>query len=646
MRHKSTIRYLVFFAGLFLSQFGLAQMMYDTLTLGELEIFADKADYTATTRHQSIDSIYLHKLNNADLGEALASYTPVFIRSYGKGSLATASFRGTGANHTQVLWNDFRINSPMLGQSDFSLLPVFFFDKVELYYGGASLSKSEGGLGGSINLFSSPETNAKPGIRFSQSYGSFNTWSTDAGIVLGNKKYSSDTRFIYQSSINDFPYFNNAILPSREMVQKNAGYYNYGFTQQFAFKPGKGHTISLGSWTQWNHQDIPPLMAKAEASDNVKEFSDDFFSRNFISWKYQRKRSFIEAKGAWFYDDYQYHQTILNNDIPNTLINSKNKVRQFSGKIKYSVTLNKGFRLVTGLDYANDKAISNNYAEAKTRNTIGVYGDIKKNFSDRVYLNLFLRSQLTDGKFLPLMPLLGLNIKILKNKNLYFRTSLSGNYHLPTLNDLYWYPNGNENLQPEQSVEWEAGLNYVGSIGDQLLVKADVTGYLSKVSDWIQWVDTGNSLWAPENLKKVFTRGVEVSSAFEGNAGKLNYHLFMQYAFTRTTQEKTDSNQSTDENYQLIYIPIHSANGDVNIALKGYFVNWHVHFVGTQNVVGGTLDAFLLNGTMLGKSWQFGKSFLQVCGKVNNLFNVSYQVVAGRAMPGRNYEIKINYQFN
>ena len=103
--------------------------MYDTLQLSELEIISNMDDLGSPTKTTTIDSIAWKELNLGDIGELLAASTPVFVKSYGRGSLSTVSFRGTGASHTKVLWEGININSPMLGQTDFSLLPVSFFDE-------------------------------------------------------------------------------------------------------------------------------------------------------------------------------------------------------------------------------------------------------------------------------------------------------------------------------------------------------------------------------------------------------------------------------------------------------------------------------------------------------------------------------------
>ncbi len=645
MKQKIIICLLVL-TGLANPKLGVAQMIYDTLLLSELEILDYKADYTATGKQQSVDSMFLQNLSHLDLGTVLSSYTPVYIRSYGNGSLATASFRGTGASHTQLMWNDFKINSPMLGQSDLSLIPITFFDRVELYYGGASLSKSEGGLGGNICLFNKPFSDEKPTVYIVQSVGSFNSFSTSAGLNLGEKKFNSDTRLTFQTSKNDFTFYNDAIIPAKDMEQRNASYRNGGFSQQFNFKLTANQTLSVASWTQWNHRNVPPIMSKAEANENLKEYEDDFFSRNTILWIYQKNKSKLEVKAAWFYENYEYHQELINNGITDTLINSQNKTNGVFARANYSTSFKHGFAFSSGLNYEYNRVNSNNYAKERQRNSLGAFAKIQKVFIRRITLSLLTRTQIADAEFLPIMPSLGLNIKILKKQDFYFRTSLSRNYHLPTLNDLYWYPGGNSDLNPEDGYELEAGFNYIYSPNKKLLFKTDLTAYATKVDNWIQWVDTGTAFWTPQNISKVFSRGLEFSGQVRGVVGKVHFLFYGQYTYTRTTNVSQQSIERETDEDQMIYIPKHTANGYISFAFHGFSFDWHTHFVGEQNTVGDQLPAFMLNDLSIGKQWKFGISNLNIRAKANNIFNTQYQSVSARAMPGRNYEIIIKYNFN
>jgi iron complex outermembrane receptor protein len=637
---KSMAKYLLLMVcGILAAGHGHAQMIYDTLQLLELHVIADKVNYNETTKHTSIDSLYKKQSDHMDLGELLSAATPIFIRSYGKGTLATASFRGTGSSHTQVLWNGFRLNSPMLGQTDLSTIPNSLFDKVELYYGGASLIKSEGGLGGSINLMNNTSSQ-KPTLYLTQSAGSFKTFSTAAGLHLGKKSFKSDTRFIYQTSKNDFPFYNDAVIPPREMTQQNADYRNTGFTQHFSYRPAENHTLSFSTWNQWNDRNIPPVMSNYEQVNWLLESSSNFFSRNILGWDYKKKRTQTSVKAAYFFDDYRYNQELIAEVGSDTdsIISSINKSTGIFLNAKLVQDLRKGFVITAVMNVEHNDVESNNYSEPADRNSIGLVGKAEKLFWKRLNVSLLIRAQVVDGELLPLMPVLGLNFKILTEEQLYLRISFSRNYHLPTLNDLFWYPGGNPGLEPEDSFEVEGGLNYVLNIKHTLSLKADLTAFANRVNNWILWEDGGHGYWSPVNKAEVFARGMEFYTQLDARQGRSWFRVFVQYAYTRTT----DENDNTDE--QLIYIPRHTANGFFQWSYLGWSLDWKSHLVGEQNTISRTLPAYLINDVGAGKLFRWNANTLEVRFRVNNLLDVNYQTVLWRPMPGRNYELLVSFQ--
>ncbi|MCK4993198.1 MAG: TonB-dependent receptor plug domain-containing protein, partial [Bacteroidales bacterium] len=106
----------------------------------------------AGMKETEIDSVVLREKVTLSLSDLLSENTPIFIKNHGRGALATASFRGTAASHTQVSWNGIHINSPMAGMVDFSLIPVYIIDELNLKHGSASVADRSGGIGGSINI--------------------------------------------------------------------------------------------------------------------------------------------------------------------------------------------------------------------------------------------------------------------------------------------------------------------------------------------------------------------------------------------------------------------------------------------------------------------------------------------------------------
>ena len=100
----------------------------DTIMLHSVEVTAEKADVEVLKPlvARKLDTLVLQSKSTSSLSDLLIQHSPVFIKTYGPGGTSTASFRGTTASHTLVLWNGFQLNAPSLGQVDFSTIPVFF----------------------------------------------------------------------------------------------------------------------------------------------------------------------------------------------------------------------------------------------------------------------------------------------------------------------------------------------------------------------------------------------------------------------------------------------------------------------------------------------------------------------------------------
>ncbi|MCD4678755.1 MAG: Plug domain-containing protein, partial [Bacteroidales bacterium] len=151
---------LIFFAGIIGNQETdlFAQSSDDSLTeLPIVDIIASRLDeYTIGLNHEQIDSLSLTYYRTSSLASVLGDLTPIFIKSYGVGSLSTISFRGTAAHHSGVYWNGFNLNPANIGMSDLSLFPLAFFESVEILYGGASSLYGSGNIGGGLHLKNSP----------------------------------------------------------------------------------------------------------------------------------------------------------------------------------------------------------------------------------------------------------------------------------------------------------------------------------------------------------------------------------------------------------------------------------------------------------------------------------------------------------
>ena len=96
---------------------------------------------------------------------------------------------------------------------------------------------------------------------------------------------------------------------------------------------------------------------------------------------------------------------------------------------------------------------------------------------------------------------------IIKVPNFSQHLSISRNYRVPGLNDIYWQELGNPDLEPEESYQLNLGLDY------QLNKSAfsmlwELHSYYMWVDNWIQWTPSENGFWSPQNIKRVFKMGI------------------------------------------------------------------------------------------------------------------------------------------
>ena len=158
-----------------------------------------------------LDSAILKENIALSMADALTFNTPVFVKQYGR---AKATFHGialsagTGPSHTQVTWNGMRINNPMLGMTDFSMIPSYFIDDASLLHGTSSVSETGGGLGGLVKLSTAPAAADGFGLQYIQGIGMFRTFDEFLRLTWGDERWQVSTRTVYQSSANDYKYRN------------------------------------------------------------------------------------------------------------------------------------------------------------------------------------------------------------------------------------------------------------------------------------------------------------------------------------------------------------------------------------------------------------------------------------------------------
>ena len=671
-------RLLIILSVLFaLSVTALAQN--DTVYLQSVEVTSSYISnkVSKNTMERRIDTAIIKRLETVSLSQLLIQHSPVFIKTYGPGSTASASFRGTTASHTLVLWNGMQLNSPTLGEVDFSTIPVFFTDEISLQWG-SKTSANSGGLGGVVNIGNTQKFNDGLILDVRQTYGSFNTWGSYVTLGYSGKNIMARVKAYRNSSDNDFTYNNIATIPHQDMKQKNADFVDYGFMPEMQVR-FKNSLLTLVSWNQFSHRNYPQIMPNV--FNNTQEYADNDFSRNFLSYKYYWNSGRIEVKSAYFHEQQNYFlESYTSNGKPVTQNNSLNKSNVFRQIVDLQQDLYKSWKLYAKIQYDYEKVESSNYSQNSSsspkRNLLSFYAAVDGKIYKDLDLRLTLRNDLIGRDVTPVasqnvtpvasgndntasenmssqkmksegfFPTATLVYRLPFVKGLNFNLGYSHNYRNPSLNDLYWNPGGNENLKSEKGKTFDFDVNYFYE-KDNFNIDVKAGLYYSKVQDWIQWVPTNYRYWMPKNVSEVLARGLELHFDANYKYALWSFSLSGNYVYSHTTDESEYAQQYGSNGKQLIYIPLHHANAFAEVKWKTWNLNYTFEFTGERNTsmndnefFAYRLPCYMLHHISFGK--QLNKFRLEL--RVNNLTDADYQTVLWRAMPGRSYEIYLEFK--
>ena len=615
-----------------------AVMAQDTIVLQSVEVNATaiRKNQAETAMERKMDTALLKRLNTITMSQLLIQHSPVFIKTYGPGGVATASFRGTTASHTLVLWNGFQLNAPTLGQVDFSTIPVFMTEQVALKWGSGT-SANSGGLGGTVNI----ETNQHFGegliLDLKQTYGSFNSFGSYITAGYSWASHLLRVKAYRTSSDNDFEYDNIGVIPHQVMKQKNGEFVDYGVMPEYQWR-FRNSLITIVSWNQWSDRNCPQIMPNVN-NDNTKEYTENGYSRNFISYKTYWNTGKIEVKSAYFYEKQHYFlESYTDIGTPVTKINSINDANIYHQIADLNQDLFKSWKLNAKVQWDHEQVKSNNYDGTKDRDMLSFYAAVTGKVMKPLDLRLTLRNDWVDWTSAGFFPTATLSYSFMYVKGLKINAGYSHNYRNPSLNDLYWNPGGNPDLKPENGRTLDGNIMYSRTLG-RFTVESTLGTYYSKVKDWIQWVPTNWRYWVPENVNTVTAYGAEVHLKISYFINDWNFSASGNYVYSHTTDET---------GYQLMYIPLHHANAFAEVKWKTWNMTYTMEYTGRrktqmddEEVLAGRLDPYTLHHVSLGK--QIRKFYAEF--KINNLTDVDYMAILWRAMPGRSYEVSLNYKF-
>lgn len=626
-----------------------------------------------------IDTFQLRENLTNSLADVLAQSTGIFIKSYGRATLATASFRGTAPSHTQVSWNGMQINSPMLGMVDFSLIPSFFIDDAKLYHGASSVGVTGGGLGGAVTLGTKPLREEGLGARFIQGISSFNTFDEYLRVAYGSRKWSASTRVYYASSDNDFKYTNvnkwdytfdenNNIIDRRRPVErnKNGDFKDFHILQEVYYTGDGGSRWGFSAWYMDSKRGVPMLNVDWREENDSRSRQDEKTFRGALSWeRYINGGLVLTAKGGYTYTDLFYHwlrglgngeyaEAIRSQSYVNTAFASFGAEYSAGKKWILSGNIDVHQHFVKSLNKPNAPEFEDNRILGYDKGRFQASGLVSARYkpTERLGLAVNLREELYGDEFTPLIPAGFFEYLISKAGAVYVKASVARNYRYPTLNDLYFQPGGNPDLKSEHGVTYDGGVEFTVKKSDDFTFQGEATFFDSYINDWILWLPTQFGWWTPMNVKKVHSYGLELKGTVSTElADRTFLSVTGNYALTNAIN-KGDPRSWGDEavGKQLVYIPKHSSSVTGRLAFRSWqfvykWIWYSERYTTSSNEITeiGRVSPYYMSDVSLEKSFSFRWGGINLKVAVNNLFDEEYESVLSRPMPGRNFGFFVDF---
>ena len=648
----------------------------DGVDIPEVMVYGQRPMKEIGTQQTKFDSVVLKENIALSMADILTFNSSIFVKSYGRATLSTVSFRGTSPSHTQVTWNGMRINNPMLGMTDFSMIPSYFIDDASLLHGTSSVNETGGGLGGAVKMSSKPAQNKGFGLQFIQGIGSFKTFDEFLRLTFGNDHWQVSTRAVFSTSPNDYKYRNHDkkeniydenmnIVGQYYPVERNrsGSYRDFHLLQEVYYNTGKGDRLGLNAWYINSNRELPMLTTDYGDDISFDNRQREQTFRGILSWDHIRSNWKVSAKAGYIYSWVAYdYKRDVGNGVMAHMTRSRSKINTVYGQADGEYSLGKKWLFTASL------AAHQHFVESRDKNIIlqqgnkGIVGyrkarielsgsaSIKWRPIDRLGLSVVVREEMYGKEWTPIIPAFFVDGVLSKVGNITAKASVSRNFRFPTLNDLYFLPGGNPNLRKESGWSYDAGVSFaVGKKGIYTL-KGSATWFDSYIHDWILWLPTTKGFFSPKNIKDVHAYGVELKADLNVALTK-EWQLTLDGTYSWTPsinhgEPISAADQSVGK--QLPYVPKHSATvtGRISWRKWSFLYKWCYYserFTMSSNDISltGKLPNYFMSNISLEKILSFRWADLSLKGTINNLFNEEYLSVLSRPMPGINFEVFI-----
>ena len=426
------------------------------------------------------------------------------VQNGGMGQLADMYLRGTESDHTLILRDGIRLNTPSSGTANLAFIDTTDIKQIEVLKGPASVLYGTDAIGGVVQLVS--KTPEKTSAFITGEIGEHQTYKSVLGADLyddgfyaqirGQRLESDATKVTnQQSDRSETASFDQKGYSAKLGVEKQQFAASIDYSRNEGTNLYDAYAFDGSLLKQDFENEIVNLRGRAKVTENIElngrlsQFKDQVEQKDSTDFVHSKTQE-AELYGKW-------------NFLPQHSILAGVTQRNLDADI-----------LPYGAPYQEDVDSTGYYVQhqfkgEKLNTQAGIRVEDNEKYGTHTVGQVAARYQ------------------ILPATSIY--TNIGTAFKSPTLNELYNAWNGNPELAPEESISYEAGIDQILPLG----FKTGLSAYYTEVEDLIGSENFGQL----DNIDKATYKGGELYLAWQQN------DLFAKAGYSYVKAENDETHQ-------------------------------------------------------------------------------------------------------
>ena len=586
-----------------------AQVIDDTSKPDEIIVKSTRSNSNVYQLGSSVEIISAEEIKKNSfnfVSEALQTSSGVYVSQTGSfGGTATVRIRGASSDQTLVLIDGVPISDPSSpgGGYDFSSLLTSNIDRIEILKGSQSTLWGSDAIGGVINIVTF-ENASIPNIHLNTEIGSFNTEKIGTDFNIANEhnslflsydSYKSDG--ISKADKRDGNSEKDGVGSRAYLLKTNHNIFNSEISSNINYRESDVDYDGYGFAT-----------GVTDSDENTKGRQ--------LNWSLLLRKAFLDDQlvNSILFGESEIDRKYYTNNILNFSAKGERKFIRYVGN--YSLNDNNSFTF----GFENEE-VATSGVDFDTRSIFLLYETlISKNFGFSLGLRGDDRNNLASQETPKITAFYNLN------DEWRLRANWGEGFKLPTIFQSTFFCCGaekpNENLLPETSEGYEIGIDYKSN---ENFNKIGVTFFDQDISNMI---DFSFSIGGYENIKKVYSKGIEINFV-----SQLKDNITISGNFTKLDSENEFGSR-------LSRLPEEKGNLNIDFSL-GLKNNFYISLFYNGDEVdprGEVSDWFRSDLNFSRNISDKAKIYF----KVKNIFDEEYQDIYGYGTEERSFSIGIN----